>query len=108
MDEDKKADPFHDGDVDIYDLFIACDGAVRDDGLLDVGRLNRFSAAQAEALNVPRLMEVWLHTEKTRCPECALIVRTLNMIRGTLGEGAEESSDECAQAAGVQAPDYTQ
>lgn len=108
MDEDKKADPFHDGDADIYDLYIACDGAVRTDGLLDVDRLKQFSPAEWEALDVPRLIEIWIHTEKTRCPECATIVRTLNMIRGTLGEGAEESSGERAPAADAEAADVIQ
>lgn len=108
MDEDKKADPFHDGDADIYDLYIACDGAVRADGLLDVERLKQFSPAESEALNVPRLIEVWHHTaEEPRCPVCAMVVETLNMIRGTLGEGADESSDERTQATGAEANDST-
>jgi hypothetical protein len=105
VDEDKNADPFHDGEADIYDLYIACDGAVRDDGLLDVDRLKQFSPDESEALDVPRLIEIWLHTEQTRCPRCAMIVSTLNLVRETLGESAEDDSEEQIQSAGADAAD---
>jgi hypothetical protein len=91
VDQEKDADPFHDaGDgEDIYDLYNACNGIVRD-GLLDISKLGEYTPEQARELNVPRLREIWLHT-KFGCPKCERIVRTLNRAREALREGLEES-----------------
>src|SRR5436853_194184 len=80
---------FHDSESeDIYDLYNACNGLVRDDGLLDVRELDEFSQEEAEALNVVRLKEIWAHTA-SGCPACQEIVQILNSVRGTLGAEAE-------------------
>jgi hypothetical protein len=87
--DDKDADPFHSVETDLLiSLFIAVDGAVRGDGLLDVDKLDEYSPEDAEDLNVQGLREFWSHTRS--CPRCELIVNTLHMIRGTLSEGAGE------------------
>lgn len=93
--QEKDPDPFHDSSEaeDIYDLFNACNGIVLSNGLLDISQLDEFSPEDAEALNVPRLREIWSHTE-SGCSQCAKIISTLNMVRGTLGEGAEWTSGE--------------
>jgi hypothetical protein len=88
---------FHDGEFDIYDLYNACDGVVGPDGLLDVNQLYEYTPEEAKELNVPRLVEIWKHTE-TGCPECARIVKTLNAVRGTLSEDEDEPFDEEAEA----------
>jgi hypothetical protein len=90
VEEEKDADPFHDaGDgEDIYDLYNACNGAVLD-GLLDISKLDEYSPGQAEALNVPRLREIWFHT-KSGCVKCERIIRTLNRVRKMLRESREE------------------
>lgn len=99
VDREKDADPFHDSSEaeDIYDLFNATNGVVLSDGLLDISKLDEYSPEEAEALNVPRLREIWIHT-KSGCPECEQIIRTLNMIRGTLREGTEAPSEEQSEA----------
>jgi len=85
---------FHDSESeDIYDLYNACNGIVRHDGLLDVTQLNEYTPEEAKALNVPKLKEIWLHT-KTGCPHCARVVKTLNAIRGSLREEEEEHFDK--------------
>ena len=88
MAQEKDNDPFHDSELDVFDLYNFCNGMVREDGLLDIRVLDQFSQEEAAALNVVRLKEIWTHT--TDCPKCAAIIRTLNNIRGTLKEDAEE------------------
>ena len=88
MAQEKDSDPFHDSELDVFDLFNACDGRMRE-GLLDIRMLDQFSPEEAAALNVVRLKEIWTHTA-TGCPECARIIRSLNIIRGTLKEDADE------------------
>ena len=89
MAQEKDSDPFHDSSEseDLFDLFNACDGIMRD-GLLDIRVLDQFSKEEAAALNVVRLKEIWFHTA-SGCPKCSAIIRTLNTIRGTLREDAE-------------------
>lgn len=84
---------FHDSDVDIYDLFNACNGVVQSDGLLDIGQLDEYTDEEAAALNVKRLREVWAHTA-TGCAYCARVVRILRGVRGTLREGESKPVEE--------------
>jgi len=82
---------FHDSESeDIYDLYNACNGIVRDDGLLDIRELDALSQEEAEALNVVRLKEIWAHTS-TGCSTCQEIVQILNSVRGTLRADTEDS-----------------
>jgi hypothetical protein len=99
VEQEKDSDEFHDSESDVYDLFNACNGAMRD-GFLDVNKLNELSPEEAEALNVPRLKEIWRHT-KSGCPQCKDIIRTLNLVRGSLGEAIEELFDERAEGVDV-------
>ena len=94
MDLKKDAEQqFHDSldSEDIYDLYNACNGIVRD-GLLDIGQLDEYTPDEAEELNVMRLREIWSHTA-TGCRQCHRIVNALNSFRGMLGED-EEPFDE--------------
>ena len=71
---------FHDSEAgDIFSLFNAGDGRIIN-GLLDVHKLEEYSPADAEALNVPRLKEVWAHTA-SGCAECESIIRGLSRLR---------------------------
>ena len=71
---------FHDSDGrDIYALFNACDGVLVN-SRLDVRKLDEYEPKDAEALNVARLREVWVHTA-TGCAECESIVRGLSRLR---------------------------
>lgn len=80
---------FHDSESgDIYDLYNACNGIVRE-GFLDVEQLNNYTPDEAEELNVSRLREVWEHTT-TGCLKCREIVLALDKIRGVISEVAEE------------------
>lgn len=80
---------FHDSESgDIYDLYNACNGIVRE-GFLDVEQLNNYTPDEAEELNVSRLREVWEHTT-TGCLKCREIVLALDKIRGVVSEVAEE------------------
>lgn len=83
----KDDDPFHDSEADVFALFNAVNGVMLN-GLLDINKLDEFSPEESEALNVPRLREVWLHTS-TGCRECEKIISTLIRIRGTLKERME-------------------
>jgi hypothetical protein len=77
---------FHNSESeDIYDLYNACNGAVRDDGFLDISKLDELSNEEREILNVKRLREIWQHTI-SNCAVCAGIVRTLNSVRQIVGE----------------------
>ena len=70
----------HDSEAgDIYALYNACDG-VMVNGLLDVRKLDEYSPEDAEALNVPRLRQVYEHT-RSGCAECERIVRALGQLR---------------------------
>jgi hypothetical protein len=100
----KKNDPFHDSETDLFDLFNACDGVVLENGLLDVSQLDQFTPDEAEALNVPRLREIWKHTE-SGCAQCAAIISTLNRIRGALREDAAELSAEQVEDVSVEIND---
>lgn len=88
MEEGKGADPYHDSESDIYDLFNACDGVLHN-GLLDKRKLDDLSPEELEVLDVERLKEVWAHTA-AGCSKCEAIIRTLNIVRGVLSEDAEE------------------
>jgi hypothetical protein len=93
--EDKEAHPFHDSESeDIYDLYNACNGIIRD-GLLDIKKLDDLSQEEIEILNLARLKEIWNHTA-AGCTQCAGIVRTLNTVRGMLSENPDE----------IQGPDF--
>lgn len=85
---DPDLDPFHDSEVDIYDLFNAVNGVVVN-GLLDISQLDEYTPEEAEELNVPRLKEVWEHTA-SGCRRCAIIVGILNDIRGSLSADYDE------------------
>jgi hypothetical protein len=77
---------FHDSESeDIYDLYNACNGEVREDGFLDVSKLDELSKEEREILNLKRLREIWRHTI-TGCATCAGIVSTLNSVRRIVGE----------------------
>jgi len=80
-------DEFHDSDIDIFALFNACDGIICD-GFLDVSELDKYSPADAEALNVPRLREIWEHTT-TGCPKCREIIEALQDVRGAVRDAAD-------------------
>jgi hypothetical protein len=70
---------FHNSELDVYALFNACDGVIIN-GLLDVRKLEEYGPEDAEALNVPRLREVWEHTA-SGCPKCKDIVHALSGLR---------------------------
>lgn len=87
---------FHDGESseDIFDLFNATNGILRQDGLLDISQLGAYDEREAEELNVPRLREIWEHTA-SGCARCAKIVSLLGAIRVSLREeDDEETQDE--------------
>jgi hypothetical protein len=93
VDQEEKTDSFHDSESeDIYDLYNACNGIIRD-GLLDVVQLNEFSPAEAQALNVRRLREIWEHT-RSGCPECENIIKALNTVRQIIKEDAENDAPD--------------
>jgi hypothetical protein len=89
---------FHDGgsSEDIFDLFNATGGILRQDGLLDISRLDAYGEREAEELNVPRLREIWEHTASASgCKRCAEIVSMLVAIRVSLREEDDkETTDE--------------
>lgn len=94
MNQANADDPFHDSESeDVFDLYNAVNGAVRRDGLLDRSKLDELTAEEAEAFDVPRLIEIWDHTA-TGCLTCAAIIRTLNIVRGELREGAQGASED--------------
>lgn len=81
------AEEFHDSELgDIFDLYNACNGEMVN-GLLDVSKLDEYSPADAEALNVPRLRKVWEHMA-SGCSECETIVRGLGSLRESLAKAA--------------------
>jgi hypothetical protein len=87
--EETRNDSFHDSESeDIYDLYNACNGIVREDGLLDIRELDELSQEHAKALNVLRLKEIWAHTA-AGCSTCEEIVRILNSVRGALKANVE-------------------
>lgn len=92
--EKEDAAQFHDSDSaeDVYDLYNACNGIVIN-GLLDISKLDELSPEEAEVLNLRRLREVWAHTA-SGCARCQVIIKTLNLVRGKLREGAAESTEE--------------
>lgn len=80
---------FHDSESgDIYDLYNACNGVIRD-GFLDVEELNNYTPDEAEELNVPRLREIWEHT-KTDCLKCRQIINALDIVRRKVDEVAPD------------------
>ena len=86
---DTRNNSFHDSESeDIYDLYNACNGIVRD-GLLDIRELDQFSQEEAEALNVERLKEIWAHTA-SGCSTCEEIIEILNKVRGSLKADLED------------------
>jgi hypothetical protein len=89
MDKDKGSDEFHDSEIDVFDLFNSVNGEMRD-GLLDIGKLEEFTDEEANALNVPRLREIWEHTT-SGCLECKRIITMLTALRKTVREEMEES-----------------
>ena len=82
-----ETDEFHDSDVDVFDLYNACNGIIRG-GFLDVRELDKYSPEDAEALNVPRLKEIWEHTT-TGCPQCREIIEGLHVVRGAVQDVAD-------------------
>lgn len=87
-------DEFHDSDsgLDVFALFNACNGIIRD-GFLDVSELDKYSPAEAEALNVPRLKEIWEHTT-TDCLQCREIIEALGVVRGTVRDAADTADPD--------------
>ena len=82
-------DSFHNNDEseDIYDLYNAVNGIVRD-GLLDINELDKLSQQESAALNVSKLKEIWQHTA-SGCARCANIIEILNLARQTLAQELE-------------------
>jgi hypothetical protein len=80
---DPQPDDFHNSESgDIFDLYNACNGVVRD-GLLDLSQLEEYGPDDYEVLNVPRLREVWEHTA-SGCSKCEDIITALNRLRETM------------------------
>lgn len=80
---------FHDSESgDIYDLFNACNGIVRD-GFLDVEQLDYYTEDEAKELNIIRLREIWKHT-KTGCLHCRDVVAALGKLRNKVGDIADD------------------
>jgi len=77
-------DPYHDSDLDIFDLFNACNGVLRD-GLLDIRKLDELSQEELEVFDIVRLRNIWSHSA-SGCRECEAIITTLNSIRTMAGE----------------------
>lgn len=90
MERVEDTEHFHDSELDVYDLFNACDGVLNNDGLLDVEQLNHYSPDEAEELNVAWLRAVWEHTA-TGCKRCAEIVESLQTLRKALHERSAKS-----------------
>jgi hypothetical protein len=85
-------DSFHNSESeDIYDLYNAVNGIVRD-GLLDINELQKLSQQESAALNVPKLKEIWQHTANG-CARCANIIEILNLARQTLAQELESLSE---------------
>lgn len=80
---DSHSADFHESEIDIYDLYNACNGALREDGLLDISKLKEYGPDDYELLNVPRLQEIWDHTV-TGCSTCKDIILALNRMRGAI------------------------
>jgi len=82
----ERNDEFHDSDsgVDIFALYNACNGIIRR-GFLDVSELDKYSPADAKALDVPRLKKTWEHT-LTGCSQCREIIEALHGIREEVRE----------------------
>lgn len=81
-------DSFHNSESeDIYDLYNAVNGIVRD-GLLDINEFSKLSQQESAALNVPKLKEIWQHTANG-CARCANIIEILNLARQTLAQELE-------------------
>jgi hypothetical protein len=81
-----EVEEFHDSESgDIYDLYNAVNGETREDGFLDISKLDQLSDDEREILNVNRLRDIWRHMI-SGCATCAGIVRTLNSIRPIIGE----------------------
>ena len=86
-------DSFHNSESeDIYDLYNACNGIVRN-GLLDINELSKLSQQESVALNVPKLKEIWRHTA-TGCARCAHIIEILNLARQTLAQELESLPEQ--------------
>ena len=92
--EKQTDDEFHDSDsgVDIFALYNACNGIIRD-GFLDVSELDKYSPEEAEALNVSRLRKIWEHTT-TGCSQCREIIEALHVVRGAVREIADNADHD--------------
>ena len=89
MDQEKDNDQFHDSESDdIYDLYNACNGAMRD-GMLDIAKLDELSEEEAAMLDMPRLKALGDHIA-SGCARCEAVIRTLNWARGLLKKSAEK------------------
>jgi hypothetical protein len=90
----KGIDSFHDNteSEDIYDLYNACNGIVRN-GLLDINELKKLCQQESAALNLPKLEEIWRHTA-TGCAHCAHIIEILNLARQTLAQELESLPEQ--------------
>jgi hypothetical protein len=90
---ESETDQFHNSESeDIYDLYNACNGALRG-SLLDISKLDELTAEELEVLNVDKLRDVWRHTA-SGCNKCAVIIATLNMVRGLAVEEDDETSSD--------------
>ena len=98
MDQEKDTSRYHENESgDIYDLYNICGGEVRDDGLLDVSKLDKLSEAVRNAFEVAWLRKVWQHTA-AGCEECAGVVRSLNFARELMRARAAERAGDAAPA----------
>jgi len=87
----ERNDEFHDSNsgVDIFALYNACNGIIRH-GFLDVSELDKYSPADAEALDVPRLKKIWEHT-LTGCSQCRGIIEALHGVREEVRDVADSA-----------------
>lgn len=87
-------DEFHNSatGIDIYALYNAVNGKMRG-RFLDVSELDKYSPADAEALNVPRLKEIWEHT-RTDCDQCREIIDALDAVRGAIRDVVDTTDQD--------------
>jgi hypothetical protein len=92
MNKETGASNYHNSEAgDVYDLYNACNGVMRD-GLLDVRKLDELSSEETEVFDVERLREVWTHA--IGCTDCKKIIQTLNSARRLSREDTDEPAPE--------------
>jgi len=90
---DSNTDPFKEFHTDIdslQDLYLACEGVIRKDGVLDVSKLNELSKEEQAIFDMPKMKTLSAHVA-SGCEQCVTTIQGFDTTREMVRQATREA-----------------